>query len=53
MANENYRHIFEPLQIKHVTLRNRIVYLPIGTMYTQNGSVTPGMIEYHRARAAQ
>ena len=53
MTNGNYKHIFEPLQIKNVTLRSRIVCLPIGTMYTQNGFVTPGLIEYHRARAAK
>ena len=52
MTNDHYKRIFEPLQIRHVTLRNRIVYLPIGTMYTQNGFVTPGLIDYHRARAA-
>ena len=52
MTNEDYKHILSPLQIKNVTLRSRIVCLPIGTMYTQNGFVTPGLIEYHRARAA-
>ena len=33
-----YTHIFEPLTIKNMTLKNRIVMTPMGTNYgEQNG----------------
>lgn len=36
-----YQHIFEPLTIKHMTLKNRIVMTPMGTNYgEQNGEMS-------------
>ncbi|MBI4321567.1 MAG: NADH:flavin oxidoreductase [Chloroflexi bacterium] len=52
MAGSNYQRVLQPLQVKSMTLRNRIVFPPIGTGYaTRDGFVTGGLINYHAARA--
>jgi len=52
VKNVEFRRLFEPLQIKKVTLRNRVVFPAIVTKYTTpDGFVTEGLIEYHEARA--
>ncbi|MBX6772861.1 MAG: FAD-dependent oxidoreductase [Chloroflexi bacterium] len=45
-------HLFRPIRIGPVELRNRIVMAPMVTNYaTEDGQVTPRLIEYHTARA--
>ena len=52
MENSRFKHVLEPLQVKSMRIRNRIVYPPIGTGYaTREGFVTGGLINYHAARA--
>ncbi len=47
-----YQHIFEPLTIKHMTLKNRIVMTPMGTNYgEQNGEMSFLHINYYEQRA--
>lgn len=47
-----YKHIFEPLTIKHMTLNNRIVMTPMGTNYgEQNGEMSFLHINYYEQRA--
>ena len=47
-----YTHIFEPLTIKHMTLKNRIVMTPMGTNYgEQNGEMSFLHINYYEQRA--
>ena len=47
-----YTHIFEPLTIKHMTLKNRIVMTPMGTNYgEQNGEMSFLHIDYYEQRA--
>ena len=52
MVNDKFRHVLEPLTVKTMRLRNRLVYPPIGTGYaTPDGFVTGGLVNYHAARA--
>lgn len=47
-----YKHIFEPLTIKHMTLKNRVVMTPMGTNYgEQNGEMSFLHINYYEQRA--
>ena len=47
-----YTHIFEPLTIKNMTLKNRIVMTPMGTNYgEQNGEMSFLHINYYEQRA--
>jgi 2,4-dienoyl-CoA reductase-like NADH-dependent reductase (Old Yellow Enzyme family) len=49
-----FKRLFEPLEIKKVKLRNRIVFPAIVTNYaTAEGFVTKGLIAFHEARAEQ
>lgn len=42
----------QPLAVRDRTLRNRLVMAPLCTMYAApDGSVTPRLVEYYRARA--
>ena len=37
----NYQHIFTPLTVKNMTIKNRIVMMPMGTNYgEQNGEMS-------------
>lgn len=48
-----FEKLFSPFTVKDLTLKNRIVYPPMGTWYaTSFGAVTPRLISYHRERAA-
>ena len=51
MKNE-YKHIFEPFTVKHMTMKNRIVMTPMGTNYgEQNGEMSFLHINYYEQRA--
>ncbi len=51
MKNE-YKHIFEPFIVKHMTMKNRIVITPMGTNYgEQNGEMSFLHINYYEQRA--
>ena len=51
MANP-YPHLFSPLTLRSVTLRNRIVSTSHGTFMSKNGLPTERIAAYHAARAA-
>jgi len=45
-------HLFEPITVRGLTLKNRIVMPPMGTRYpTYGGAVTPKLIDYYVERA--
>lgn len=47
-----YQHIFEPLQVKMMTLKNRIVMPPMGTNFGgQHGEFNEDHISYYEQRA--
>lgn len=47
-----YRKIFEPLTIKHMEMKNRIMMCPMGTNYgEQNGEISNSHIMYYEQRA--
>jgi 2,4-dienoyl-CoA reductase-like NADH-dependent reductase (Old Yellow Enzyme family) len=51
-TGDEFKRLFEPLQIKKVKFRNRIVLPAIVTNYaTPDGFVTQGLISFHEARA--
>lgn len=48
----NYRHIFEPLTIRRMTMKNRIMMTPMGTNYgEQSGEMSFLHINYYEQRA--
>ena len=48
----NYPHIFSPLTVKNMTIKNRIVMMPMGTNYgEQNGEMSFLHINYYEQRA--
>ena len=51
MKND-YPHIFSPLTVKNMTIKNRIVMMPMGTNYgEQNGEMSLLHINYYEQRA--
>lgn len=49
---KNYPHIFEPLTVKRMTMKNRIVMMPMGTNFgEQNGEMSFLHINYYEQRA--
>ena len=51
MKND-YPHIFSPLTVKNMTIKNRIVMMPMGTNYgEQNGDMSFLHINYYEQRA--
>lgn len=47
-----YKHIFEPLTIRRMTMKNRIMMTPMGTNYAgQNGEINQKHIKYYEQRA--
>jgi len=49
----NYNKLFSPLQVKSMTLKNRVVMSPMGSNFAQSdGQMSPEHIEYYRLRAA-
>ena len=48
----NYQHIFTPLTVKNMTIKNRVVMMPMGTNYgEQNGEMSFLHINYYKERA--
>ena len=48
----NNQHIFTPLTVKNMTIKNRIVMMPMGTNYgEQNGEMSFLHINYYKERA--
>lgn len=48
----NYQHIFTPLTVKNMTIKNRITMMPMGTNYgEQNGELSFLHINYYEQRA--
>ena len=51
-GKEQYPHLFEPLQIKSLYLKNRFIEAPMGTFSEEvNGYPSTQQIEYYRTRA--
>lgn len=47
-----YQHIFSPMTIRHMTVKNRIVMMPMGTNFgEQNGEMSFLHINYYEQRA--
>lgn len=46
-----YQHLFNPIQLKGLELKNRVVFPAMGTGFLKNGHVTDTFIDYHVARA--
>ena len=47
-----YPHIFEPITVRRMTVKNRIVMTPMGTNYgEQNGEMSLLHINYYEQRA--
>ena len=46
-----YPHLFSPLQIGHLRLRNRVVHASMSTRHVRAGEVPEKMITYHANRA--
>ena len=47
-----YNHIFEPLTIRRMTMKNRVMMTPMGTNYAgQNGEINEKHIKYYEQRA--
>ncbi|SFE24368.1 oxidoreductase [Peptostreptococcus sp. D1] len=50
--NTKYRNIFEPLTVRRMTMKNRIMMTPMGTNYgEQNGEMSYQHIQYYEQRA--
>jgi 2,4-dienoyl-CoA reductase-like NADH-dependent reductase (Old Yellow Enzyme family) len=52
MTTTSFPHLFSPLRIGSVTLKNRIVSSGHDTVMAHDGLVSDQMVAYHRARAA-
>ena len=51
-GKEQYPHLFEPIQIKSLYLKNRFIEAPMGTFSEEvNGYPSNQQIEYYRTRA--
>jgi 2,4-dienoyl-CoA reductase (NADPH2) len=51
MPEREFAHLFSPIQLGSVTVRNRVVLLPTGTGYTNRGRVEVEDVAYHTRRA--
>ena len=52
IMKSKYPHIFEPMTIRRMTVKNRIVMTPMGTNYgEQNGEMSFLHINYYEQRA--
>jgi 2,4-dienoyl-CoA reductase-like NADH-dependent reductase (Old Yellow Enzyme family)/thioredoxin reductase len=52
MEKQNFSHLFQPLQVRNMTIKNRIVMTPMGTNYgSQNGEISDDHINYYELRA--
>ncbi len=53
MSDENYPHLFQPITVKGMRVRNRTSMAPMGTNYAcQNGEMSLRHIGYYEQRAA-
>lgn len=49
---EKFKHIFTPITIRNMKVKNRIVMLPMGSNFAMpDGSISDGHINYYRMRA--
>ncbi|MBI3977546.1 MAG: FAD-dependent oxidoreductase, partial [Chloroflexi bacterium] len=46
-----FKHLFTPIQVGHVTIRNRIVSTPHATRFGSDGYITERYIRYHAEKA--
>lgn len=46
-----FKHIFTPIKVGHVTMRNRIVSTPHATRFGKDGYITARYIRYHAEKA--
>jgi 2,4-dienoyl-CoA reductase (NADPH2) len=46
-----FPHLFSPLRLRNLTVRNRTVLLPMGSHLAREGQPTEGAIAFYRARA--
>lgn len=51
MSANQFPHLFEPLTLRQMTIRNRIVSTGHETNLNENGQIADAMIAYHAARA--
>ena len=51
MGAESYPHIFRPLRLRHLELRNRIFSSGHGTGFGRDGAFGERHVAYHRDRA--
>ena len=51
MADTRFPHLFQPLTIRGVTLKNRIMSTGHDTTLPTDGTVNDALVAYHRARA--
>lgn len=47
----HYEHLFEPIQIGHTTVKNRIFMPPLSTNLADHGYVTDALVEHYASRA--
>lgn len=51
MTGNSFPHLFEPLSIGHLSIKNRIVSSGHDTVMVEGGHVTDQLVAYHEARA--
>lgn len=47
----NYENLFNPIKLKGMELKNRVIFPAMGSGFLKNGHVTESFIDYHVARA--
>ena len=52
MTGPSFPHLFQPLQVGSLTLKNRVVSSGHDTVMAHDGQVTDQLVAYHEARAA-
>ena len=52
MENQKYSTLFSPLKLKGLTIKNRVVMMPMGTNFARaDGSISPAHMKYYIQRA--
>jgi 2,4-dienoyl-CoA reductase (NADPH2) len=51
VAHAQFPKLFSPITLRKVTLRNRIVMLPMGSRFARDGEAREGDVAFYRARA--
>lgn len=49
--NNQYQHLFTPIQIGNTTIKNRIFMPPLSTNLADKGYVTDALVKHYEARA--